>query len=274
MTLSMTVVNAFTAGPFSGNPAAVVITREPLADALMQRIAAQNNLSETAFVVAGETPPTLRWFTPQVEVPLCGHATLAAAAVMFEQDSVLSRIEFTTASGLVGVSRLQDSLQLDFPARRPRQASELQPSDLHGLASALGCSVTQIRAVATGNLLVVELDSESSVRGLTPDFSAIARAHDTALAATALGDEVDFVARVFVPNAGINEDPVTGSAYTVLAPYWSDRLSQAHFRARQLSARGGELECTLVDERVLIAGRYQIFLKGEIDIDGLPMAGC
>lgn len=264
MKLTMHIVNAFASGPFTGNPAAVIATETALDETLMQRIAAQNNLSETAFVVIGENPMPLRWFTPTVEVPLCGHATLAAAKVLFDtryQDQ--EELRFVGASGELSVRRKGEQLQLDFPLRRP--SSETPPS-ITQIADALNCSESELEDCFIASALVVVLKSQESLEKLKPDLVKVRALHSFALAATAAGNSIDFTARFFAPNAGIDEDPVTGSAYTFLAPYWAQRLGRDSLSAQQLSARGGDLHCTLAGERVLIAGPAQLYLRGEITI--------
>lgn len=263
MQLALSVVNAFAEGPFTGNPAAVVITRDPLDDGLMQAIAAQNNLAETAFVVTGKTPMTLRWFTPTTEVDLCGHATLASAQVLFSQQPQLERVEFDSASGMLSVERCGKRLQLDFPARPARPVTA---PDTRAIAAALGCAEDDIVAVAAAKVLLVELRGEDCVARLAPDFRALKTLHSFAVMVTAEGEQVDFVARFFAPNAGIDEDPVTGSAYTTLAPYWRSRLGRNPLTARQLSARGGWLECECRGERVLICGHAEAYLEGSIHL--------
>lgn len=264
MKLPIYIINAFASGAFTGNPAAVIATETALDDTLMQQIAAQNNLAETAFVVTGEDPMPLRWFTPTVEVPLCGHATLATAKVLFEghyQDR--EELHFSSASGELRVRRKGEQLQLDFPVRHP--SGEIPPS-LTRIADAFGCDEGEIEDSFVAGTLVVVLKSQRSLQNLNPDMVKLRALHSFAVAATAAGESVDFTARFFAPNAGIDEDPVTGSAYTFLAPYWAQRLERGSLSAQQLSARGGELMCTLAGERVLIAGRAQLYLTGEISI--------
>lgn len=262
MELPIHIVNAFAFGAFTGNPAAVVVTERPLAEKLMQQIAAQNNLAETAFVVTGENPMSIRWFTPSVEVDLCGHATLASAQVLFS-DVYRDKTEltFSSRSGELRVSRLEEQLQLDFPLRRPD--TEPAPS-FSTLAAVLGCEPTLIDDCFHATALVVVLKDEHNVPQLQPEMKKIRDLHPFAVALTAPGDSVDFVVRFFAPNAGIDEDPVTGSAYTFLAPYWSERLHKKELSARQLSKRGGELECRVTGNRVLIAGRAMNYLRGNI----------
>ncbi|MDO3388095.1 PhzF family phenazine biosynthesis protein [Gilvimarinus sp. SDUM040013] len=260
MKLPMYVVNAFTEGAFSGNPAAVVLCQPGMQEAQMQAIASQNNLAETAFVTLAESPMRLRWFTPTVEVDLCGHATLATAVALTDAGFMQGYQEFITASGLISVSQEQDLWQLNFPAR-PATAVTI---NCQRVARALGCDESDIVATATAKLLVVELSSRAAVRSLQPDLKRLSELNDIGLLVTAAGDQEDFVARFFAPNMGIDEDPVTGSAYTTLAPYWRSRLDKTSFKARQLSVRGGYIECVCERERVKIAGKCQVFSKGEI----------
>lgn len=268
MKLPIHIINAFASGAFSntftGNPAAVIATETALDETLMQKIAAQNNLSETAFVVTSENPMSLRWFTPTVEVPLCGHATLATAKVLFEKHyRDREELHFSSASGELRVRRKGEQLQLDFPVRR---SSGETPPSMTQLADALGCGEGDIEDSFVAGALVVVLKSQRKLEALKPNMVKLGALHCFAVAATAAGESVDFTARFFAPNAGIDEDPVTGSAYTFLAPYWAQRLERDSLSAQQLSARGGELMCTLAGERVLIAGRAQLYLTGEISI--------
>lgn len=266
MKLDIHVVNAFAKGPFTGNPAAVIVTDEPLGDELMQQIAEQNNLAETAYVVTGQGEPwSLRWFTPVKEVDLCGHATLAAAQVLFAQGlgGEQSRLRFDSRSGELGVTRTAAGLELDFPAR---PAVPDEAADREQIAAALGCRTEQVVECLTANWRVFVLDSGDTLKNLQPDMSAIAALHPFAIMATAPGSDCDFVARFFAPNAGIDEDPVTGSAYTTLAPYWAARLGKQRLSARQLSPRGGWLQCDVKGERVLIAGEVTPYLAGKIEV--------
>lgn len=261
---AMHIVNAFASGPFTGNPAAVIATETALDETLMQRIAAQNNLSETAFVVTGESPMPLRWFTPKVEVPLCGHATLATAKVLFDEHyQDREDLRFASASGELSVCRKGDQLQLDFPQRHPTGET---PPPVPQIAEALGCSKTDIEDSLVGWALVVVVKSQTVLQNLKPNLVKLRALHKIAVLVTAPGDSADICARFFAPNAGIDEDPVTGAAYSFLAPYWAQRLRRESLSAQQLSKRGGDLHCTLAGERVLISGRAQLYLKGEISV--------
>jgi predicted PhzF superfamily epimerase YddE/YHI9 len=247
---------------FGGNPAAVCPLSEWLPDATMQAIAAENNLAETAFFVAHGNGYLLRWFTPTVEVELCGHATLASAYVVTH---ILSpdrrRVTFDTLNaGPLKVTRDGDLLAMDFPAWPPG----LEPADPRVIA-ALGPAPAQ-SLVARGRTLAV-YDRAEDVVALTPDFAAMRGVPGANAIATAPGrDGIDFVSRYFAPNHGVDEDPVTGSAHCVLTPYWAERLGKQQLRARQISARGGELVCTLLGGRVSLAGRAVLYLEGMITV--------
>jgi PhzF family phenazine biosynthesis protein len=255
-------VDAFTSRLFSGNPAAVCPLSEWLPDSTMQAIAAENNLAETAFFVPQGDAYLLRWFTPTVEVELCGHATLASGYVVThilapERRSV--RFE-TVKAGRLEVTRDGDLLAMDFPAWPP----EPQAADPRILA-ALGSAPAQ-SFVARGRTLVVYVRAED-VAALRPDFAAMRRVPGADAIATAPGrDGVDFVSRYFAPNYGVDEDPVTGSAHCVLTPYWAARLGKERLAARQVSARGGDLVCTLRGDRVTLAGRAVLYLEGTITV--------
>ncbi len=257
MKLSIHQVDAFTSRLFGGNPAAVVPLDGWLLDDVMQAIAAENNLAETAFVIPGDGCVPLRWFTPTIEVDLCGHATLATAFVLFEYHRPDAReVSFETRSGVLTVRREGGRLTLDFPARPGRRIDVA--SDV---VAALGAAPGE--AFQARDLMVV-FESEADVRRLAPDMAAIAALDAFAVIATAPGDDVDFVSRFFAPRAGIPEDPVTGSAHCTLTPYWAARLGRTVLTARQVSARGGELECEQRDDRVLISGQCVEYLRGEI----------
>jgi PhzF family phenazine biosynthesis protein len=261
VTLPIHQVDAFTSRLFGGNPAAVVPLDAWLPDEVMQAIAAENNLAETAFVlVRGQNAP-LRWFTPTMEVDLCGHATLATAFVLFEYHCPgVSEVSFETRSGVLKVWKNADRLTLDFPAR---PGTPVDVSD--ALIDALGVRPSEARMARD---LMAVLDSAAVVRDLRPDLDRIAELDTFAVIVTAPGDDVDFVSRFFAPRAGISEDPVTGSAHCTLAPYWAGRLGRTSLTARQVSPRGGELECELQGDRVLISGRCVEYLRGEIRVSG------
>ncbi|HLP06706.1 MAG TPA: PhzF family phenazine biosynthesis protein [Opitutaceae bacterium] len=252
-------VDAFADRVFTGNPAGVVPLKRWLPAAVLQSLATENGHPETAFFVPRGNGFHLRWFTPKVEVELCGHATLAAAHVLWTHLAhAEDPIRFETLSGPVSVSRESGRLMLDFPARPP------QPSDNpQALAEALGAKPFQVWKA--GNYLAV-FRREEELRALAPDFAKFGPLDAFGVIATAPGKSVDFVSRFFAPKAGINEDPVTGSAHCTLAPYWSKRLGKPRLRAEQLSARGGRLWCEVDGDRVKIAGHAVTYLRGQIEV--------
>jgi PhzF family phenazine biosynthesis protein len=250
-------VDAFTSDVFRGNPAAVCPLPAWLPVATLQNIAAENNLSETAFVVPRGEEFDLRWFTPTLEMDLCGHATLAAAFVLFtEQNYSGDLIRFHSRSGLLAVKRAGDILTLDFPSRPPQPYAS--PEIL-----ASGLSAKPARVLKSRDYLAV-FDSAAEVRALKPDFAALKKLDCLGIIATAPGDDCDFVSRFFAPAAGVDEDPVTGSAHSTLIPYWAERLGKNKMFARQISQRGGELFCELAGDRVHIGGKAVLYLRGEI----------
>ena len=250
-------VDAFSARPFGGNPAGVVPLDRWIPDEVMQQIAFEMNLSEVAFVVADK----IRWFTPAVEVDLCGHATLASAHVLFnELGKAKTHLTFQSKSGPLGVRRDGARLVLDFPSRPPGPCDD---ADLIArLGEALGAPP---REVLRARDLVAIYDDAAAIRALTPDFRALGRidVHGTIVTAPGEGD-ADFVSRFFVPQQGIDEDPVTGSAHCTLIPLWAGRLGKTTLRARQLSRRGGELACALRGERVDIGGHAVTVGRGTL----------
>jgi PhzF family phenazine biosynthesis protein len=267
-TLPLYHVDAFSREVFAGNPAAVVPLREWPDDALMQRIAAENNLSETAFLVGQGERYRIRWFTPVREVDLCGHATLASAYVItrfLAPDA--GTLRFDSLSGELVVRRTGDTLELDFPAR-PAQAAD---AGLAGdLSRALGASTRWCGSTRNpdpdSDKLVAWLEDAGAVRSLKPDFAAMRQLPGQGVIVTAAGEDCDFVSRYFVPKLGIPEDPVTGSAHCTLVPFWAEKLGREELHARQLSARGGELACRLVGERVRIAGHCALYLEGRLAV--------
>ncbi len=254
-------IDAFTTLRFAGNPAAVMPMASFPADAVMQAVAAENNLAETAFLVREGDDYRLRWFTPLVEVPLCGHATLASAAVVMERLEVgRSSVIFHTASGPLTVKRADASYVMNFPAR-PSEAI----SAPRGLAEALG--VVPVEVFANKFNYMAVLESAEIVRNLTPDSAAIARMDRPGVIVTAPGDGgYDFISRYFAPAKGISEDPVTGAAHCMLTPYWAKRLGKIEFRAFQASRRGGEIICRLYGDRVELEGSCVFYLEGEVEI--------
>jgi PhzF family phenazine biosynthesis protein len=259
MRLPLYQIDAFTHRLFGGNPAAVVTLDEWLPDSVLQAIAAENNLAETAFVLLQEDMTALRWFTPTVEVDLCGHATLAAGHVLFAYHYPWRKtVSFETRSGPLTVSRDGERLSLDFPAR---PGAPVAVSD--ALASALG---RRPREAYTARDLLAVFETEADVLALRPDFGRVAALEAFAVIASAPGTTVDFVSRFFAPRAGIPEDPVTGSAHCTLVPYWAARLGKSTLTARQVSRRGGELDCELRGDRVAITGATVEYLRGEIEV--------
>ena len=253
-------IDAFTGERFRGNPAAVCPLEEWLPDELMQKIASENNLSETAFFVQQADSYQLRWFTPATEVDLCGHATLASAYVIARiLKPRMRRIAFTSNSGPLAVEVDGDLIRLDFPVDVPRPVAPLP-----GLQQALGITPQEVLTSRIKYLLA--LASEAEVRVLAPDFAALAQLEHGGVIVTAPGADCDFVSRFFAPRLGVPEDPVTGSAHCVLVPYWAARLGKNELHARQLSPRGGELFCEAHGARVWMAGRAVKYLEGFIDL--------
>jgi PhzF family phenazine biosynthesis protein len=254
-------VDAFAARRFAGNPAAVVLLNVFLDDAVLQAIAAENNLSETAFLVPENGEYRLRWFTPTIEVPLCGHATLASAAVVMERlEPGRQRVVFSSASGPLTVSRTDTGYVMNFPARPSARVPIPE-----GLAAALGTVPVEVFANEFNYLVLAA--SVPTVRELAPNMEALTRLDRSGVVVTAEGSgEYDFVSRYFAPAKGIPEDPVTGGAHCMLAPYWAQRLGRAEFRAYQASRRGGEIVCRVVGDRVDLEGRCVFYMEGEVEI--------
>jgi len=258
MKIPIQQVDAFTSQVFRGNPAAICTLGSWLDDATLQSIAAENNLSETAFLVGGDGEYEIRWMTPVDEVDLCGHATLASAFVLFgEAEKGREEIVFRSRSGELRVRREGDLLTMDFPAR-PAQPVTASEELLVGLGR-------PPREVFAARDYLAVFASEDEVRGLAPDFGRLAQV-DRAVIVTAPGDRVDFVSRFFAPGLGVSEDPVTGSSHCTLVPFWSRRLGRKRLHALQVSPRGGELFCEDRGERVAISGRAVRFLQGTIEI--------
>tara|TARA_B100001094_G_scaffold25144_1_gene21029 strand:- start:464 stop:1240 length:777 start_codon:yes stop_codon:yes gene_type:complete len=251
-------VDAFTNDIFSGNPAAVIFS-DLNDEILMQKIAAENNLSETAFV--NLTNNSIRWFSPACEVNLCGHATLASAFVYFNYlNNNEDHISLNSASGELKVYKKPEYLQLDFPKDRFKKIEMIEE-----VKNATGIKPLETY-IGDINLFAV-YDSEEVVSNIQPDFDAISRLDGHGLIISSSSNDYDFVSRYFCPKYGINEDPVTGSAHTTLIPYWSDKLNKKSLRAKQLSKRGGELFCENTEDRVLIGGNAILYMKGVIDLD-------
>lgn len=250
-------VDAFAEQVFSGNPAAVCVLQHWLADDLLQAIASENNLSETAFVVAVDQGYELRWMTPEAEVDLCGHATLAAAHVLHRHLAAnQSPLRFFTRSGELSVTATTEGYAMDFPATMP-VACEAPNALLQGLGA-------EPKAVLAGFDYVVVLDNEAQLRALTPDFNLWMGLDKRGVVVTAVGDECDFVSRCFFPKLKVNEDPVTGSAHCQTAPFWAEHLNKPHLLAQQLSERGGTVQCQVAGERVVLLGQAQDYLQGTI----------
>ena len=261
MGIRITQVDAFTARPFAGNPAAVCVLREAPPEAWMRSVAAEMNVSETAFLVACDGGFNLRWFTPTVEVDLCGHATLASAHVLWEEGHLAagSQARFHTRSGLLTAERSGEWIELDFPATPP-DAGEPPP----GLVEALG-----VRPLWSGRSrfdILVEVESAAVVRQMKPDFAALVKVEARGIIVTSRSDDpaFDFVSRFFCPAVGVDEDPVTGSAHCCLAPFWSGRLGKTEMNAYQASARGGVLRVRLAGDRVIIGGQAVTVMRGEL----------
>ncbi len=258
MKLKYYVIDAFTDKPFHGNPAGVCPLKDWLPNNVMQSIAFENNLSETAFFVPREGYYDLRWFTPEAEVDLCGHATLASAFVLMNFiDPAMEHVEFRSQSGPLFVSRCDDVFMLDFPSRPPISCEK--PAILE---RALGVPVLETHCSRD---MVALVEDERTVQAVSPDFALLKQIDTFAVVVTAKGNTCDFVSRFFTPQEGINEDPVTGSSHSSLIPFWSARLGKTQMIAQQLSQRGGELACELCGDRVKIGGKGVCYLQGEIE---------
>lgn len=260
MKLTIYQIDSFADKLFAGNPAAVIPLDKWIDDSLMQQLAMENNLAETAFFVPKGNDFEIRWFTPALEINLCGHATLASAFVLFNFLEYKSNtVTFHSKSGPLVVTRNGDLLNMDFPSWKPELITEY-PSEL--LAS-LGNP--EITGVYSNREYLVELMNEQEVRRCTPDFSLMKKV-DKMVIITAPGKEVDFVSRFFAPTACIDEDPVTGSAHSQLIPFWSNKLGKDIMQAKQLSKRGGDIYCEQKGERVIMGGQCVFYMKGEIEI--------
>jgi PhzF family phenazine biosynthesis protein len=261
MNIPIYQVDAFTNQPMRGNPAAVCPLDEWLAAETMQKIAAENNLAETAFFVKRDSHYELRWFTPTTEINLCGHATLASGYVIFNclnlEDKVVNFI--SPISGPLSVEKQGDVLVLDFPAFSVNEIAA--PA---GLVEAIGKKPRQIWETQGGRIAMLLFENEEDIKSIQPDMAALSRIPYEAIIVTAKGVGSDFVSRVFGPRVGIPEDPVTGSTHCSLIPFWAERLGKEKLYARQLSRRGGELFCELSGDRVKIGGHAVLYLKGEI----------
>ena len=253
------IVDAFTEKIFGGNPAAVCVVDNFPPESLMQNIARENNLSETAFVMRDGEIFRLRWFTPSTEIDFCGHATLATAFVLMTQiDRNLSAVEFDTLSGRFFVERKGDLFEMNFPAYVPKKI--LVTAEMSAAVHA------EVREAYLARDLLMVLDDAATVENLSPDMNALAKLDGLTQAVTAAGDEFDCVSRVFAPKLKIPEDPVTGSTHCLIAPYWSSKLGKTKLFARQASARGGILHCEVAGERVKISGNAALFSVANLKI--------
>ena len=275
ITLPIWQVDAFSSVVFGGNPAAVVaIPASWLPGETLQAIAAENKLTETAFIRPDEYPIPLRWFTPAQEVPLCGHATLAAVAVVHQVLGLArtgSVVEFATASGLLYVHIRESDYVLDFPARQTVATSTPRSE----LEVALGASINEIYESADRYVCV--LGDEAAIRSVAPDMEAVSDLRLPGVIVTASGDTCDFVSRYFAPAKGVPEDPVTGTSHCTLAPFWAQRLGKTTLQARQLSSREGLIECSIREDRVRLSGACRFYLNGSITVpitpaDRLPLS--
>lgn len=260
MKLPIYQIDAFAEKLFAGNPAAVIPLEKWLDDILMQQIAMENNLSETVFFVPKGNDFEIRWFTPEFEINLCGHATLASAFVLFNLLQYKgSAITFHSKSGPLVVTKEDDLLKMDFPSWRPEHIKEYPSELLKSLGS------PDIVGVYKNREYLVELMNEDAIKNCSTDFSLMKQL-DKMVIITAPGNEVDFVSRFFAPSAGVDEDPVTGSAHSQLIPFWSKKLGKDKMEAKQLSKRGGDIYCEQKEERVIIGGKCVFYMKGEIHV--------
>jgi PhzF family phenazine biosynthesis protein len=261
MEIKLYQVDAFTDKLFAGNPAAVCPLKTWLPDAVLQNIALENNLAETAFYVNEKDGFRIRWFTPALEVDLCGHATLATAFVLFNKEGYAGHaITFNSRSGPLTVTKHGDLLTLNFPTDVIKDVP--LTADLTA-----GFNIMPVKALRGKSDFVLVFENEKQIRSLVPDLKVVAKIKARGVITTAKGDDVDFVSRFFGPQAGVDEDPVTGSAHTTLTPYWAAVLKKNTLRAVQCSSRGGTLACELKGERVEISGNAKLFMEGSIYLD-------
>ena len=266
MLLPIYIVNAFSFGPFTGNPAAVCPLENWLTDDIMQAIAAQNNLSETVFFVKEDKSYSIRWFTPTVEVPLCGHATLATAYVLFnELNYPKNEIRFQSKSGELKVIKEKDIIELNFPSEKIKEIPLTK-----SISQDLGLKT--VYAGIGRVFILLEVETEREVVQANPDIHILKKLDAAGVIITAKGNTMDFVSRVFAPQSGIDEDPVTGSAHCLLIPYWAQKLNKYTLSAKQVSKRGGILYCNYAGNRVLIGGKAELYSKGEILIHNSLLA--
>ncbi len=263
MKLTIYQVDAFAGKLFGGNPAAVIPLEQWLDTRLMQQVAMENNLSETVFFIPSGSKDSdfeIKWFTPEVEINLCGHATLAAAYILFNKlNFSTAEIRFSSLSGILKVTKEDDLICLDFPSWKPERL-DIYPDEISGILN-----YEEIVGVYKHRDILVELMNEEAVRNCNPDFSLMKK-HIDKMIITAPGKNVDFVSRFFAPGAGIDEDPVTGSAHSQLIPFWAEKLGKDEIHALQLSKRGGELWCTQNGERVTMKGKAVFYMQGEITL--------
>ena len=253
-------VDAFNNQLFKGNPAAVIPLEKWISEELMQSIAEENNLSETVFFVKNKNTFDIKWFTPTCEIDLCGHATLAAAHIIFSELNFDKKaLEFTSESGKLVVTKNDDWYTLNFPSEKIKEVETLSI-----LESALKTKV--LKCYQGTWKLLVELENETAITNLKPNFSLLSELESSGIIVTAKGDSVDFVSRFFAPKIGINEDPVTGSAHTLLIPFWSKKLNKTNLNAIQLSKRVGILKCEYLNERVEMSGQAVTYLKGKLKL--------
>ena len=267
MKLTLYQIDAFANKLFAGNPAAVVPLKKWIDDELMQKLAMENNLAETVFFVPSKNKEAdfdIRWFTPTREINLCGHATLASAYVIFEILKLKKKkVVFDSQSGFLTVTKRKGVLEMDFPSWPPERITDYPDTLLHSIGN------PEIAGVYKNREYIVELMNEDAVKNCNPDFSLM-RKVDKMIIITAPGKEVDFVSRFFAPTSGIDEDPVTGSAHSQLIPFWYEKSGKVKMKAKQLSARGGDLYCEFKGDRVIIGGQCVFYMKGEIVLG----AGC
>ncbi len=263
MKLTLYQIDAFTDKLFGGNPAAVIPLKKWIADGLMQQLAMENNLAETVFFVPSQKNGVdfdIRWFTPAFEINLCGHATLASAYVIFEiLKTKKKKVVFDSKSGLLTVTKRKGLLEMDFPSWKPERITEYTDALLVSLGN------PEIAGVYKNREYIVELMNEEAVKNCNPDFSLMKKV-DKMVIITAPGKDVDFVSRFFAPTAGVDEDPVTGSAHSQLIPFWSEKLRKEKMIAKQLSKRGGDIYCEQKGDRVIMGGKCVFYMKGAIEI--------
>jgi PhzF family phenazine biosynthesis protein len=262
MKLPVYIADAFTSKLFGGNPAAICPLSEWLPDTMMQSLAAENNLSETAFIIEEDDHYRIRWFTPTTEVKLCGHATLASAHIFYsELGHAKAEIWFESLGGMLKVARKnENTYTLDFPSNMPELSDEIPAGLFEGL------HIEKAPVYRSAFDYMVVLPNQQAIENIKPDFQSLAKVKARGIITTAKGNEVDFVSRCFYPQSGVNEDPVTGSAHTVMVPYWAKEFGKKHLSAIQLSKRKGFLDCELKANRVLMSGNAVTYLKGEYEI--------